>query len=730
MSLQASDGSGLAYSSGRNERETIDVSGKAYLRFTNSLVFLCGRGLQHWGMGVSVENFESVDCEQSAALFGNAHLKHALINANSSQPGAQAVGPRLGFQFYDTGNKALLEDVEFRNFSVVAAVPGGLTDGVINAMDHSDTYKPQDISGARGVNFENCNPAVHVNISPRDVGAAYLYHIVDFDGSVSGSGQPSLIGSHVDWWNLGTGCSLDPASLAWVCALSPDRTVASIELNVPGLTKSEDGINTHHHIGYVCQRALEQATTLGADMDSQRNCLVLTRNAQVTGVAGRVWDFRLFGAGYSANGLLAEAASPKSFNFQFANISPGAFVLARLTYERSTSFQVWANSRFFGGRVALPMAPSLQHVLTPEEPLNDPENAACIVDPDNNPRIGLCDRGGVGPAWYFDAGAGTLWVRLVNLNLYLSQPGPEQEELRARWTVGGMALTEIDYYTTLEVNASCASIDGNANLCAAGRRVAAASLRSGDSCTRVDHSQILPPLLELARTAVLGEWLPGKDYPLQTLGSAPALLSMDGLRGDVVQLRSQADFDACATSGVTVLHTFSAAFPAFVLELPSEGHYWFSTSSAANCLQGQRVAVRVGSSSSPGLILATPPANFTVAPTCLSPDPVLRSSSALLALSCGEGAYRRGGNCEACRANNCPAWMQFDQQLCGSTPFHNGCVTGDTLPEYEAYSSTSSSETDGSASHLSHGVRLSGLVVALPLALMGLEIDALRRLVA
>ena len=85
-----------------------------------------------------------------------------------------------------------------------------------------------------------------INSNNRDIGAAYHYHIVDFDGSVTQQGKATLLGSRIDWWNVGCGCRRHaPWDNMWLCDLTVDRTIFAASLIVPNVTKFEDGINTH-----------------------------------------------------------------------------------------------------------------------------------------------------------------------------------------------------------------------------------------------------------------------------------------------------------------------------------------------------------------------------------------------------------------------------------------------------------------------------------------------------
>lgn len=83
----------------------------------------------------------------------------------------------------------------------------------------------------------------------------------DHDGSASLRGKPTLVCSWPTWWNLGPDCSYNPLYNAYWCDYYPWRTVARLEVRVPGYTvpvgwgrsvvrsREDSGATAPHHLG-------------------------------------------------------------------------------------------------------------------------------------------------------------------------------------------------------------------------------------------------------------------------------------------------------------------------------------------------------------------------------------------------------------------------------------------------------------------------------------------------
>lgn len=435
----------LRYASGRVTRSTVDdFQARSYNNFTNLLVFLCRRGFNHWGNSADIEHFEAIDIMHGAVVFGDAYLAHGLFQATSSNP-ASGITSHLGFQFYDTWTRTMLDDVTFRGYHFVdgdrldLTNPNrwSLTNRVIESMDHSDTFKPQGINAVRNITLESVDSLALMDMPGPDTGSGWMYNHVSFDGTLANRTMYSIVGSHTSWWNGSRACSVHPVWGIWVCSGTSDTTtIACLNVEIPKVTRNqwETGrIESHRHIGYVCQRSVTEVLAAnrspgpqGEDID---RCLLLTKNPITTGLANRVWFWRFLGGGVAYNttssGLVGWDASPRRLNITYTQISPGQFVVVAIPYPRNltnAAFEVEFNLPYHGGTISIPAASSREHVLAPTEILRNDFDPASHCPPTNGTvRVTVCNRSNAGPLHFWDQPNGLLYVRVVNPSIYTSR---------------------------------------------------------------------------------------------------------------------------------------------------------------------------------------------------------------------------------------------------------------------------------------------------------------------
>lgn len=156
--LETTSDGRLRYLSGRTERTTIYDNGeRGRLEFDNTLVYLCRRGVNHWGQSSSFRGLEAHDIMRSANLFALATIERALVNGYSQNnvPLEPNTG-REGFQFYDTWSATMLYNVTFMNYQASRG------DNVFSGLTHSDTFKPQWISISENIHFVNVDRSIRV----------------------------------------------------------------------------------------------------------------------------------------------------------------------------------------------------------------------------------------------------------------------------------------------------------------------------------------------------------------------------------------------------------------------------------------------------------------------------------------------------------------------------------------------------------------------------------------
>ncbi len=195
--------------------------------------------------------YESHDNLRSARIFGEGTLHHLLINAHSENiKGIESLNEREtwreGFEFYDQLSKVILLDVTFRNFQKRGNSPEDI-DRAVMFLQFSDKYTPAGITATKDLRFENCDFDCQVYWrscgelcgEERESHASRVTTAKDYDGSLTGTGVPSIMGSHRNWWNVGDDCVKSPWKF-WSCPWTKGREIAYFEILIPGLTEGCD----------------------------------------------------------------------------------------------------------------------------------------------------------------------------------------------------------------------------------------------------------------------------------------------------------------------------------------------------------------------------------------------------------------------------------------------------------------------------------------------------------
>ena len=141
-------------------------------------------------------------------------------------------------------------------------------------------------------------------------------------GTLLQTGVPTVIGSHMAWWNVYSDCRFRAIHNVWTCPKTPEREIgcqsqikhpiavlnlaraADIEMIIPGITGSKAEQRTyesHRHIGYFAP--------LEAGHGDYSRALPLSKNPGSTGLINRVWRLDLV------------AGAPKYLDFNFLQVS-------------------------------------------------------------------------------------------------------------------------------------------------------------------------------------------------------------------------------------------------------------------------------------------------------------------------------------------------------------------------------------------------------------------------
>ncbi|KAF2078218.1 hypothetical protein CYY_000508 [Polysphondylium violaceum] len=319
--VNTSDSGRLAYSSGRNSRETVDsANNNVWMRFNNTKMYLSNRGIDMWGERVEVVNLESHDSNRPATLFGEAWFDQGYVNGQSGNILSNSQKyDRQGFQFYDTYVKTILSNIKFANFIAKTSPASDEEDNrVIISMTHSDVFKPQGMSVTKNITFENVAAAQKIGHNVVDTGSSRYFNYIDSDGSFSGRGVPTLIGSHVNWWNFDSSCTYDSTWKTWVCNKGT-KEIVNIEVLINNLIPSPNSNN--NKIG--------NTTLFGSSITDRRSCVV-TQNEGITGVSNMGWYMFLTGG------------SPTFQVINLKQIPYNQYIFLAIPYPANTQFTIYS----------------------------------------------------------------------------------------------------------------------------------------------------------------------------------------------------------------------------------------------------------------------------------------------------------------------------------------------------------------------------------------------------
>eukprot|EP01094_Clydonella_sp_ATCC50884_P004567 TRINITY_DN13609_c0_g1_i1.p1 TRINITY_DN13609_c0_g1~~TRINITY_DN13609_c0_g1_i1.p1 ORF type:complete len:1433 (-),score=246.70 TRINITY_DN13609_c0_g1_i1:56-4168(-) len=337
-----SDSDDLTYNVGRLSRNTMNDDGSPHwMLFEHTRVFLCQRGINHWGDRLDVQYYEAHDTTRAATLFGESSIQHAILNMDSGNPvtfpAAQA------FQFYDIFVKTILLDVDFRNIKEFIGENPHKSNAAFISLTHSDLFKPQGISATKRISYTNVDSGTEILHYQRATGASRQYNFMDWDGSAThfpfGAGQPVVVGAAdselydpedsasdviEEWWRFHDDCILREDWKVWLCPKPRDVEVANVRLERSGLVYEDEQnpvtLGTVSHFGYS---------------GDERRAIVFTNNPGVTGVTG---DTGMY--------LYLERGSPDSFDLHPAQVprtdEAFTYVVWAMRYPAAARFSVQA----------------------------------------------------------------------------------------------------------------------------------------------------------------------------------------------------------------------------------------------------------------------------------------------------------------------------------------------------------------------------------------------------
>ncbi|KAJ3232656.1 Fibrocystin-L [Chytriomyces hyalinus] len=289
-----------------------DQADWAWLRFSNTKVFLANRGMMYWGNRAEILRYEGHDCGISANVFGQVWLDNMLSicrtqntdiplfgGCNSTKYWECSYRDRnyasgfYGFQWYDTEQNHIITNSKFRNCSNAwkpAITPYSTTMAVWSFLTHSDQFVPGIMQATKNISYENVNNSqIWAFSNPKRITVSgRLQNWLDTDGSASLSPGRTIMGSDWanDWWNLWglpkcRKAAAPPLMGMWLCTddtafiASMLLTADASKLSRLGTAECSNGDQSIScpTVGYAYHLGATNATA----------GLALTLNAKVTG---------------------------------------------------------------------------------------------------------------------------------------------------------------------------------------------------------------------------------------------------------------------------------------------------------------------------------------------------------------------------------------------------------------------------------------------------------------
>jgi hypothetical protein len=175
-----------------------------------------------------VHNFEAHDSRLAIeALSSGFWLNKALVVCRTGEMLGFKSAHRLegsGFVWYDTGQSHILTGVTFQNCGYRSNnfsqydnstsrgcgndVQMGCRDSssTFGFLTHSDQFTPEVMQATSGIKFINCGRRFKFSNNQLDSVSGRGQNWLDMDGSASGLGVPTLMGSGLfsakDWWGV------------------------------------------------------------------------------------------------------------------------------------------------------------------------------------------------------------------------------------------------------------------------------------------------------------------------------------------------------------------------------------------------------------------------------------------------------------------------------------------------------------------------------------------------
>ena len=241
-----------------------------FAQFHNTTVAMSlGQGFKVWAGRTHLSGIRALDTARGVSVLGDHHLENILIECRTSNAPTRWDELRTwhqelkfwesnydGFGWYDQGQRHIVDGIEFEGCEEASGLfvlwsGGDRAHAQVQMSTRRVAYKVNGSKVSPPVNAISwMGPTEPCSWDPNRTMIQQQWmqqNWMDLDGTASGRGSPTLIGSALagSWWQLDSTC--DRNWNLWLCDLVRDRWPAAVQL------RWQSGLHTDSLFGYdVC----------------------------------------------------------------------------------------------------------------------------------------------------------------------------------------------------------------------------------------------------------------------------------------------------------------------------------------------------------------------------------------------------------------------------------------------------------------------------------------------
>ena len=163
-----------------------------------------------------------------------------------------------------------------------------------------------------------------------------MFNMVDYDGSATLEGRPTIVGSNLEWWNICSDCRFEPSWSVWLCPKKPaaegetvfeEREVIYANIQTPDISETNGGLNGECKgtDGDYSNCDVGTVTLWGNDPNRSMR---ISSNPGLTGISGSGWHLQL------------DAGAAKYLTIQPAQVPTGVSFRLSVAYPVGTTFTI------------------------------------------------------------------------------------------------------------------------------------------------------------------------------------------------------------------------------------------------------------------------------------------------------------------------------------------------------------------------------------------------------